>query len=217
MEGNVYLYYPNLVGYARITLNLIGFWVGFRCPLTFLFCYMASALMDMLDGHLARAYNQCTRFGAVLDMITDRTGTAMLLMILCVWYPSWTYYFQFYVFVDICSHWTQMYSSLFRRIDSHKTCTHPVLNWYYQKRNLGLLCFGNEAFYLCLYCLHWGTEEGLLGIPIVHKAVYAFTLICLPLAVAKLAIAIVQWQVACQEIVGEEITQARKVAPKRKH
>lgn len=34
--------------------------------------YMMSAFLDVADGYAARAFNQSSRFGAVLDMVTDR-------------------------------------------------------------------------------------------------------------------------------------------------
>ena len=34
--------------------------------------YVLSFICDELDGRCARRFNQCTEFGAVLDMVTDR-------------------------------------------------------------------------------------------------------------------------------------------------
>ena len=35
-------------------------------------CYILSAGLDAFDGHAARALDQSTKFGAMLDMLTDR-------------------------------------------------------------------------------------------------------------------------------------------------
>ena len=35
-------------------------------------CYILSGFLDAFDGHAARAFNQSTKFGAMLDMLTDR-------------------------------------------------------------------------------------------------------------------------------------------------
>jgi len=34
--------------------------------------YLVSCILDAFDGKMARLLNQSTRFGAVLDMVTDR-------------------------------------------------------------------------------------------------------------------------------------------------
>lgn len=49
-----------------------------------------SALLDAFDGHAARILNQCSKFGAMLDMLTDRVATSMLLMALSVLYPKFS-------------------------------------------------------------------------------------------------------------------------------
>ena len=40
--------------------------------LIFSACYILSGFLDAFDGHAARAFNQSTKFGAMLDMLTDR-------------------------------------------------------------------------------------------------------------------------------------------------
>jgi CDP-diacylglycerol--inositol 3-phosphatidyltransferase len=51
--------------------------------------YIFSALLDAFDGMAARSLNQCTKFGAMLDQLTDRAATSMLLMALSVLYPTY--------------------------------------------------------------------------------------------------------------------------------
>ena len=41
-------------------------------------CYFLSGFLDHFDGHAARKYNQCSQFGATLDMVTDRVATTLL-------------------------------------------------------------------------------------------------------------------------------------------
>ena len=50
----------HLTGYARVILTLASFCVPEE-PTIFFPLYVASFLMDALDGHLARKYDQCTR------------------------------------------------------------------------------------------------------------------------------------------------------------
>ena len=41
----------------------------------------------MFDGMAARKFNQCTNFGAVLDMVCDRSSNGVMLAILGSIYP----------------------------------------------------------------------------------------------------------------------------------
>jgi CDP-diacylglycerol--inositol 3-phosphatidyltransferase len=68
MVNEVFFYYANIVDYIRLALIISSFSVALKFPYIFLILYAASQLMDMLDGHLARKFNQCTKFGAVFDM-----------------------------------------------------------------------------------------------------------------------------------------------------
>ncbi|KAI4847738.1 hypothetical protein E4T44_04347 [Aureobasidium sp. EXF-8845] len=66
------------------------FYPSISCPSTPLRCsfiYATSCLLDALDGYFARILNQGTRFGAVLDMVTDRCTTTCLLVFLATAMP----------------------------------------------------------------------------------------------------------------------------------
>ncbi len=72
MVNPVYFWYPNLVGYARIVATFIAFSCVFTDPHTAAFFYLVGQGLDAVDGVTARYFNQCSKFGAVLDMLTDR-------------------------------------------------------------------------------------------------------------------------------------------------
>jgi CDP-diacylglycerol--inositol 3-phosphatidyltransferase len=40
--------------------------------------------LDAIDGHAARFFNQCSRFGAALDMVSDRASVALIFMVLAI-------------------------------------------------------------------------------------------------------------------------------------
>jgi len=46
-----------------------------------------------------------SKFGAFLDMLTDRCSTMCLLVVLCNLYPRWMFVFQLSIIIDIVSHW----------------------------------------------------------------------------------------------------------------
>ncbi|XP_029914400.1 CDP-diacylglycerol--inositol 3-phosphatidyltransferase [Myripristis murdjan] len=157
-EENIFLFVPNLIGYARIVLALLSFYLMPCCPLPAVFCYLLSALLDAFDGHAARALNQSTKFGAMLDMLTDRCATMCLLVNLSLLYPSYTFLFQLSMTLDVASHWLHLHSSMMKGAASHKTIDlsgNPILRIYYtSKPVLFVMCMGNELFFCLLYVLH---------------------------------------------------------------
>lgn len=81
-------------------------------PRTCSLLYSVSCLLDALDGYAARAFEQSTRFGAVLDMVTDRCTTACLLVFLSSAFPRWALLFQGLISLDLASHYMHMYATL---------------------------------------------------------------------------------------------------------
>ncbi|XP_068581837.1 CDP-diacylglycerol--inositol 3-phosphatidyltransferase-like [Cebidichthys violaceus] len=157
-EENIFFFVPNLIGYARIALALLSFYLMPCCPWTAVFCYLLSTLLDNFDGHAARALNQCTKFGAMMDMLTDRCATMCLLVNLSLLYPSYTFLFQLSMCVDIASHWLHLHSSTITGSASHKSIDlsgNPVLRIYYTSEPvLFVMCTGNELFFCLLFLLH---------------------------------------------------------------
>ncbi|KAL4836498.1 hypothetical protein H8958_022063 [Nasalis larvatus] len=107
-----------------------------------------------------------TRFGAMLDMLTDRCSTMCLLVNLALLYPRATLFFQLSMSLDVASHWLHLHSSVVRGSESHKMIDlsgNPVLRIYYTSRPaLFTLCAGNELFYCLLYLFHF-SEGPLVG------------------------------------------------------
>lgn len=88
---NVFLFVPNLIGlyygstssirsssltsapgYTRVILAGLSMHFMNYHPKYCTLAYCVSCLLDAADGHAARALNQTSKFGAVLDMVTDR-------------------------------------------------------------------------------------------------------------------------------------------------
>lgn len=83
---NVFLFVPNLIGagaagpsvtdsnpgYSRIILAGVSLTYMSTHPKFCTFTYVISCLLDAVDGMTARALGQTSKFGAVLDMVTDR-------------------------------------------------------------------------------------------------------------------------------------------------
>nr|CAH8826907.1 unnamed protein product [Trichobilharzia regenti] len=156
---SVFLFVPNILGYIRIVLLLVAcFFMRSSCEITLL-TYVLSCLLDAFDGYAARSLNQSTKFGAMLDMIVDRCSTMCLLGCLIYFYPSYMFFFQVVMIVDIASHWLHLHSSVLSGSSSHKIVdlnSNQFLRLYYtNKVVLFLMCAGNELFYTMLYVSHF--------------------------------------------------------------
>lgn len=157
--GRVALFVPNLIGYARIAFSLISYLIAPYYPMVFLVLYTASFVLDAADGMAARALGQCSHFGSILDMLTDRASTAGMLVILDgVLQPAphfVTFVLSTLLFLDVSSHFCRMYATVFVQKESHKDVSDSIfwlLRQYYSKRNfMGVLCIGQEFSYIILF------------------------------------------------------------------
>ncbi|VVC92612.1 unnamed protein product [Leptidea sinapis] len=153
-KENIFLFVPNIIGYGRIILAVIAFYYMPTNCLLAVVCYVTSALLDAIDGHAARIFNQSTKFGAMLDQLTDRAGTAGLLMTLATFYPKYTFWFQLSMIIDITCHWLFLHTSTLQGKTSHKfidMSENPIMHLYYTNKTvLFWMCAGNEAFYAAL-------------------------------------------------------------------
>lgn len=144
------------------------------------FLYSVSCLFDALDGVAARKFQQSTRFGAVLDMVTDRCTTTCLLVFLATAKPAYSMIFQGLISLDLASHYMHMYATLAMggSGESHKNVSASrsrIMNLYYTNKVcravylplprsaafsalttqavLFTCCALNELFFIALYLL----------------------------------------------------------------
>lgn len=126
-------------GYSRIILAVASLYYMPFHPRTCSLLYSVSELLDALDGYAARHFEQSTRFGAILDMVTDRCTTACLLVFLSSAFPRWAILFQGLIALDLASHYMHMYATLVvGGVDtSHKNIDKTqswLLNLYYTNK-----------------------------------------------------------------------------------
>jgi CDP-diacylglycerol--inositol 3-phosphatidyltransferase len=151
---SVWLYAPNVIGYVRVLCLLISLLYasdpGSTIP--FFALYSLSYLLDAVDGPVARYLGQTSQFGAVLDMVTDRVSTAVLLALLaqgCAGQGSHggASLYLLLLVLDVGAHWVQMYAALLCGATSHKSLPNepPLLTWYYRRHNLFAVCLLSEA------------------------------------------------------------------------
>lgn len=148
-------------------------------PRTCSLLYSVSCLLDALDGYAARRFEQSTRFGAVLDMVTDRCTTSCLLVFLASAFPRWSIIFQGLISLDFASHYVHIYATLTMGGSSvsHKEMDQNrpwVMRIYYtdtvggtlqvwlveltgSQRVLFTVCTLNELFFIALYLLSFSS------------------------------------------------------------
>ncbi|KIV87052.1 hypothetical protein PV11_02623 [Exophiala sideris] len=160
-EENIFLFIPNLIGYARIILAVASLYYMPLHPRTCSGLYSFSCILDAADGMAARRYNQGTTFGAVLDMVTDRCTTSCLLVFLASAFPRWAIVFQGLISLDLASHYIHMYATLTMTGQSHKNVDSSrsyILHLYYTNRVvLFMFCALNETFFIALYLLSFSS------------------------------------------------------------
>ncbi|KAH8106989.1 CDP-alcohol phosphatidyltransferase-domain-containing protein [Cristinia sonorae] len=213
---NVFLFVPNLIGYSRILLaGLALHYMSFH-PKYCTLAYGISCLLDAADGHAARALGQTSKFGAVLDMVTDRCTTSSLLCYLSAAYPQYTMVFQLLITLDFSSHYMHMYSSLITGSSSHKTVKSDVsyiLSLYYNPTLLFIICAGNELFFVGLYLVKWVHTplSESLGISTIYLAsmtwAEAMAWACAPICILKNIINAVQLWKASKILVGVDLAE----------
>lgn len=57
---DVLLFYPNLIGYARFIFMVIAFATAYSNWQVSIASYLLAFVGDVVDGYVARAFNQCT-------------------------------------------------------------------------------------------------------------------------------------------------------------
>ncbi|KXS09766.1 hypothetical protein M427DRAFT_63500 [Gonapodya prolifera JEL478] len=209
---NIYLWLPNLIGYVRVALAIVSLYFMPWHPHYATTLYTTSCLLDAVDGLAARAFDQSTKFGAVLDMVTDRCTTTCLLCYLAGAYPNWAIAFQLLISLDISSHYMHMYSTLSQGSASHKalpSTANPLLRLYYSSRAmLFWTCFGNEACFVVLYMLRYEKVEW------IATAATVVLYISLPICILKQILNLLQLGGACSSLV--KIDQADWIDKQRR-
>jgi len=206
--GNIFLFIPNLIGYSRVILAGASLYYMSYHPNYCTILYSLSCLLDALDGYAARKFNQATKFGAVLDMVTDRCTTSCLLVFLSAAYTNYAVLFQFLISLDLASHYMHMYASLDSGAVSHKKVEKKrsrILNLYYSNNKvLFTFCAANEIFFLALYLLSFPDFAQN------HSWPWVVAIVTLPVCFAKQWINVVQMVKAAVSLAEADIETRKK-------
>jgi len=205
-DENIFLFVPNVIGYTRIFLDLLSFYYMPTDYARAAFLYLLSQLLDALDGHAARYLGQSSRFGAMLDQLTDRCSTLCLLMVLGHFYPRYMLLFQISSAIDVASHWLHLHSSdlsgskHYKLIEDSTNPLKQVLKFYYTSRPfLFFMCAGNELFYCMLYLLHFTSGP--------FRLFQILAAVCFPISFVKTAISVFHLITAAQSIAEIDVKE----------
>jgi len=162
----VYLFVPNLIGYARVLALLAALALSSRAG-AFFWLYLLSYALDAADGPAARALGQTSRFGATLDMVTDRVSTAALLALLAGAAAARgargaAAGALALLALDVGAHWFQTAAAGAARAASHKALPgeHALVAWYYRRANLFAVCLLAEAHLAAALLLSRAAADG---------------------------------------------------------
>ena len=163
-HGKVLWYVPNLIGYLRVALVLCAFGNALQRPKLCLSAYFFAFVCDELDGRAARTFRQCSAFGAVLDMATDRVSTAGLMVVLAALLPTAAPLLAILLSLDVGAHWLRTAAAQAQGKHHKKVstvATNGLLKLYYRSRIfMGYCCVSAEVTYLALYAMQWKYTQG---------------------------------------------------------
>ena len=202
---NVFLYVPNIIGYSRLVLLGCSCYYILDSYRLGLLLYIISAGLDAFDGLAARLLNQSSKFGSMLDMITDRISTMCLLMTLARLYGEHFFVLQLLLVIDIVSHWLHFFSATMQGKESHKTSdeqTNTLMRLYYGNRYILTSVCAMEQIFYCLFVIFYFEHES------IGDQLLRLILVCFPATVLKNYINILQIRNACSAIARADEQRA---------
>jgi len=222
---DVLIFVPNLIGYSRIMFTFTSFILMIFSPDKWIFgvvLYLASFVGDLFDGMAARALNQCSTFGGLLDMVTDRCATLGLLFILYGIYGAENHehnnwfrmLFLSLALLDISSHWCQMYSTaalqVHHKSDEGNVNRFFLVRWYYQNvLFFGYCCVGAELTYIILYIIaHNDSNNYYLWLSMTLASNFLY--VCVPGCMIKQIVNVFQLTSACKLVASYDAEQKNK-------
>lgn len=102
---NDILTFPNLLSFLRIPMAFLFYyfynWGNTTGIVLSAVTLLVSALTDLLDGKIARHFNQVSEFGKILDPVADKITQATFILCLFQHYPATIPLFIFFVIKEV--------------------------------------------------------------------------------------------------------------------
>lgn len=198
------MYVPNLIGYARICCMIGSFYFAQSNIKLAMTLYIMNFAGDAVDGFFARLLKQSSKFGAALDMLTDRVSTAGLCAFLAVIYPNEAFFFVMLIALDIFSHWFHQTAAKGHHKDEQGNL---ILRMYYGCYPIfGFLCLSQEFYYMSRWVM-WFYPDLMIPIPgypesLALKSVVSFVLF--PGCMLKQVVNVAQLWNAGESLIDQE-------------
>lgn len=166
----------------------------------------------------ARKFNQSTRFGAILDMVTDRCTTSCLICFLSARYPTWFILYQLLISLDLASHYMHMYAMLSSGVQSHKKVSKDrgyILSLYYtNSKVLFIVCAANELFFVALYLYSFPLKTSpylgyIQSVPLSFATILG--VVTFPLWLLKQIINVIQLVNAANVLAERDVEERNKL------
>lgn len=157
-------YWPNIIDYIRVVLVVACLFISVAQPYILVSLLVVAGLLDNLDGYVARYFQQSSRFGAVLDYVTDRITTVAYIKILAEILPKYASFFYLLAMIDMASHMARLYVAIWAEGNHHKEIVSKfkLLNLYYPQKTvsimMGFCAYSYEIFFIILIFLYAGAE-----------------------------------------------------------
>ncbi|CAH3110180.1 unnamed protein product, partial [Pocillopora meandrina] len=152
---------PIFTDYVRIILTLASFYNMTRRPLLTVALYFTSGIiLDVADGVSARYFDQCSKFGELLDVLLDRCGRIGMMMALCTFYPQHLFLLQLLVCLEVTGSFANLYrcALITHSVDvSAKTRSQDpwLVRIFFKEPITTLVIVGQDVCVAMLYLLHF--------------------------------------------------------------
>lgn len=106
-HSQIFFYVPNLMDYGRYILVFTSMYLAFDKDqwLPSILCYFFAIIVDAIDGIVARALDQTSRYGSCLDMVCDRAQVSMIYIVFGRVWPKLEYILYAFFIIDYGAHY----------------------------------------------------------------------------------------------------------------
>jgi CDP-diacylglycerol---glycerol-3-phosphate 3-phosphatidyltransferase len=161
--------HPNVLTFIGLVINIGGAWLfaagSFRWAGAVV---TGAALFDMVDGRVARATKQVTRFGGFFDSVVDRYSDLALYMGLLVYYASVNRFF-YIVLTAVVMTGSVMVS--YTRARSENTIPKCKVGFLERPERIVLIIIG--ALFLRMAAVLWVIAV-LSNLTVIHRMMYTW-------------------------------------------
>ena len=161
--------HPNVLTFLGLVINIWAAWLfaagSFRWAGVVV---IGAGLFDMVDGRVARASNQVTRFGGFFDSVVDRYSDMALYMGLLVYYASINRFF-YIVLTAVVMTGSVMVS--YTRARSENTIPKCKVGFLERPERVVLLIIG--ALFLRMAAVLWVIAV-LSNLTVIHRMIYTW-------------------------------------------